>query len=254
MSEEDRQDARDAARLMHDYAVSIGLPELESDITIYLHEDRDELATIYARVTGWSLEESREHWEEGTAVAGIGWVVANPLRMRESSTRLWQLKKIMAHELFHTYQYGISSLSLRSSLDVVPEAGPRWSGEGIAEFFAYKAMDTGGVLDYARQRNSTQPWGFVEHGKYVDKPLKDMETWAGVSDARGNTYSLFLLAAELLASYAGEDALLRFYILMQPGSTWQEAFEQAFRMPVEEFYERFEEHRSTGFPKLNIPK
>ena len=38
----------------------------------------------------------------------------------------------------------------------------------------------------------------------------------------------------------------------QPG--WRLAFEAAFGMTIDEFYELFEEHRAAGFPEMEIPK
>ena len=130
--------------------------------------------------------------------------------------------------------------------DEVPFHGPSWATEGIAEFFAYKASDAGGVLSYDTKRANS-----VSHAKNMEKPLRGMETWEG--GLKGYSYDLPLLGAELLASYAGEDALLRFYMLQRPGTTWQEAFQGAFGMTVEEFYELFEEHRAAGFPDPEGP-
>ena len=235
------QDSVEGVRLMHEYALSVGLPDIEFDVEIYLYDDVDELCAIYSRLSG-----RPRTCKEGLAVAGTGYVVLDP------SGRGGRLNKIMAHELFHTYQHGFSELSVGSGVSEVPEAGPRWLAEGIAEYYAYRAMDAGGILDYERERDSTDPWGFVEHGKYVDKSLNNLETWTDITEARGSTYSLFLLAAELLASYAGERALIDYYVLLQPGTTWQQAFESAFGMTVEEFYVLFEAHRSAGFPEVDI--
>ena len=171
----------------------------------------------------------------------------NALRWEESNTSPESGKKILAHELFHLYQEEFSGFSLGSEDHEVPEAGPRWTTEGTAEYLAYRAMDAGGVLDYQTERNST----VVRHG--VDKPLSEMETLAGYRTARGNIYAYFLLAAELLASSTGQSSLIHYYMLQQPGTTWQEAFKIAFAMPVEEFYELFEEHRAAGFPGVDIP-
>ena len=40
---------------------------------------------------------------------------------------------------------------------------------------------------------------------------------------------------------------------MQPGTSWQMAFEAAFSMTVTEFYELFQEHRAAGLPQLDVP-
>ena len=56
--------------------------------------------------------------------------------------------------------------------------------------------------------------------------------------------ALSFLAAEWLADHAGERALLEYFRLLPPLDTWQEAFERAFGLTVDDFYERFEEYRA----------
>ena len=134
--------------------------------------------------------------------------------------------------------------------DEVPKAGPRWLAEGVAEYLAYRTVSAGGIIDFAAGRNAR----FVEKVRHIDEPLSDMETQTGFSGVGGSKYKYSLLAAELLASRTGERALIHYYTLTQPGTTWQEAFESAFGMTVEEFYELFEAHRAAGFPELDVPK
>ncbi len=244
----------EGTRLTHEYVVSLGLPEIRPDVEIYLHGDLDALASLYARLTGRSVEASREHWRNGFAEAGTvgipgSWsIVKTSLPSSVESAYLPNLTKISAHELLHAYQNELSGLPASGVPDdEVPFHGPRWATEGIAEFFAYKASDAGGVLSYDTKRANS-----VSHAKNMEKPLRGMETWEG--GLKGYGYDLPLLGAELLASYAGEDALLRFYMLQRPGTTWQEAFETAFGMTVEEFYGLFEEHRAAGFPEPGSPE
>ena len=203
------------------------------------------LASLYARLTGRSVEASREHWrngyvEEGTVgIPGFWIIVKTSHPSWVESAYLPNLTILSAHELLHAYQDELSGLPASGVPDdEVPFHGPSWATEGIAEFFAYKASDAGGVLSYDTKRANS-----VSHAKNMEKPLRGMETWEG--GLKGYSYDLPLLGAELLASYAGEDALLRFYMLQRPGTTWQEAFQSAFGMTVEEFYELFEEHRPT---------
>ena len=243
----------EGTRLTHEYVVSLGLPEIRPDVEIYLHGDLDALASLYARLTGRSVEASREHWrngyvEEGTVgIPGFWIIVKTSHPSWVESAYLPNLTILSAHELLHAYQDELSGLPASGVPDdEVPFHGPSWATEGIAEFFAYKASDAGGVLSYDTKRANS-----VSHAKNMEKPLRGMETWEG--GLKGYGYDLPLLGAELLASYAGEDALLRFYMLQRPGTTWQEAFETAFGMTVEEFYGLFEEHRAAGFPDPEGP-
>ena len=251
VSEEDRRNAIHAAGLIHDYAISMGLPEIGSELTMYIHDDLDALAAIYARLSGNSVRDAREFWENNGGVADDGWAIINRSSQRVQSELSRDLRLTIAHELFHVYQAELADLSMGAASDAVPQVGPRWLSEGVADYFTYRALNAGGVLDYECARGSVDPWGFVQHGKYVDRPLKEMETWAGFSGVRGNAYSYSLLAAELLTSFASEEAVLRFYQYLEPGITWQAAFQKAFRMPVEEFYIFFEEHGAAGFPRVS---
>ena len=130
----------------------------------------------------------------------------------------------------------MSGLSVGGGVNQVPKGGPRWLSEGTAEYFAYRALNSGNDFDYERKRNSTDPWGLVRQANYVDKSLNEMETWTGFVEVQGHPTDYAVMAAELLASGTGEASLIHYYTLTQPGTTWREAFKAAFGMPVEEFY------------------
>ena len=79
MSLADQQNAKHAVQLMHDYAVSLGLPEIEKDITFYLYHNHDALFAAYTRATGVSVDYARYHWGNGTGLGetGEGWAIVN---------------------------------------------------------------------------------------------------------------------------------------------------------------------------------
>ena len=248
---EDVEDVIEGTRLMHEYIESLDVPGIKEGFTVHLYRNQDELKTAYALTA-----EGGGGWVDqgGEGAAGKGYFFVNTLRWEERDRHSDLRKKISAHEVVHVLQTELVGVSYRSDDHSVPQIGPRWLREGIAEFLAYQALSAADVLSYDTKRNSTDPGGFVREGKYVDKPLPEMETRAGITAARGSTYKLFLLAAELLASGTGQSSLINYNTLLQPGTTWQQAFETAFGMPVDEFYELFEEHRAAGFPELDAPK
>ena len=43
---------RKGIRLMHDYAESLGMPEIEADVTVYVYRDIDKLVDAHHEVTG----------------------------------------------------------------------------------------------------------------------------------------------------------------------------------------------------------
>ena len=87
----------------------------------------------------------------------------------------------------------------------------------------------------------------------MEAPLSTMETRVGFNASGRHPYTYSALAAELLASRAGASALMRYYANVKRDSTWQVAFHKTFGMTIDQFYGLFEEHRSAGFPKLDIP-
>ena len=233
----------------------MGLPKIDGQITFYLYNYGDELVEAYIKETGWSLEQTRDSWENGIAVAGRNWIFLNPSAEWYTTAPRKSRMNVIVHELVHAgYQYGQSGLSVGGANSRVPDGGPLWLSEGSAEFLAYRAASADGVLSYQAERESKDPWGFVRQAQYIEKPLRELETWDRISSTRISAYPYSLMAAELLAAPAGQRALLDYYRLLQPGTTWQMAFEAAFGMTIDDFYTLFEEHCAAGFPELEIPK
>ena len=52
MSPELLSNVRKGIRLMHDYAESLGMPEIEADVTVYVYRDIDKLVDAHHEVTG----------------------------------------------------------------------------------------------------------------------------------------------------------------------------------------------------------
>ena len=235
----------EGTRLFHEYIESLGMPGKKEEVHFHLFHDQDKFIAAYEAATGGK---ANRNVMESSAVAGKGNINLNALRLEEQNTSLESLQKIIAHEMVHTLQHELAGVRGGSDDYSIPETGPRWLTEGIAEFLAFQAMSASDALGYDTKRI----WEFVEQGRRVDKLLSEMETLAGIKTARGSTYDYFLLAAGLLASRTDQSSLIHYYSLLQPGTTWQEAFETAFGLPVEEFYELFEEHRAAGSPKSNV--
>ena len=254
MSVADQQNARHAVQLVHDYAVSLGMPEIKEDITFYLYHNNDAVIAAYARVTGVSVGDARYGWDdvEGTGEAGEGWVFVYTSGSWVREDYPFNLMSLSAGEFVGALAYDLSDFFLGGEADEVPKGGPRWLSSGILTILEIKALEEGGVISYDTARNG--PFGLVESAKYVGKvPLSEIETWGGFIGIRGSAYNYSTMAAELLASLAGESSLIKYYANLKVGTTWQKEFQKSFGMTVEEFYQLFEEHRAAGFPDPNRP-
>ena len=82
----------------------------------------------------------------------------------------------------------------------------------------------------------------------VHNPVK-LEGLAGLSGAFAAgtwpTKALGFLAVERLADHAGDLAVFEYYRRLPEATSRDEAFEQAFGLTFEEFYEQFEAYRAT---------
>ena len=57
------------------------------------------------------------------------------------------------------------------------------------------------------------------------------------------------MAADWLVQRAGEPALFEYYRLLGSSATWEEAFEGAFGITIDDFYAAFAEYRAAGFER-----
>ena len=223
---------------MHEYATSFGLPEIDKEITFYLYHDVEGLIPVFEAVTGMNAERDR-NWSSG-AVAEV-WKGS----VFVTTSAFQNLMDVIAHEVSHAQRAAISGFEMSGGTHEVQSYGPTWLEEGVAYLHANLAMDLGGFLSWDGLRSRTVP------DKSNFPPLDRLETreqtWAVQA---GDWYGKW--AAELLASFAGEGALFRYHILLQPGTTWQEAFQEAFGMTINEFYVLFEAHSEAGFPKVEL--
>ncbi len=131
-----------------------------------------------------------------------------------------------AHEYFHVTQSYLAGDRFR---------GPVWLVEGSATY-AEEAYD--GDLEF---RRDIAPAGASHVASIRETELAD--------EVRLN-YHLGFLAADWLVGHAGERSLLQYYRLLPDHDSWEEAFAAAFGLTIDEFYERFKEHRMSVAPPL----
>ena len=264
---------------MYEFGKSLGMPDPEGRITVYVDNDFERLASYYSELTGWDLEKSRKSWEKGGGQSGRGWIIIGASPPGERIREPGWLVGIMAHELVHvSFQHGVAGLLT----DPTAFEGygavtvPRWLGEGMAVLLTELALAEHRGTDRSQQRK----WN-VSQATAIDVLLQDAETWpsgwAGdigpdgeLDEGRARIDCISrcgYVAVELLASRVGLGKLSDYFMYVEPGMVprrvsekdyprpgWREAFERAFGMTVEEFYELFEEHRAAGFPEVEVSK
>ena len=238
----------EGTRLMHELASSLGLTDIDEEIRFYLYPGVEGLAPVFDAVTGMQSKQVRPWWWQGNGKGQAAEAFRGNIFLTTSAFTSSSLMKIAAHELSHAQASAIAGFNNSGATSEVQTHGPVWLREGIAERHAYLAMDRGGAQSYSDYRSNAV--SYVRSRAFPQ--LMHLETHEQVWAVGHHTYGYFVLAAELLASYAGESALIEYFALLQPGTTWQEAFEAAFGVTVEEFYELFEEHRAAGFPKVEV--
>ena len=136
---------------------------------------------------------------------------------------------------------GASTPSWPGEVDL-PE--PLWLRDGTEEYaeYAHQGLDGDEDPDWLWSR-------FAASAVATTQPLASIERWS-VATGPFETSSLGFLASDWLADHAGEASLLEYYRLVPSSANWQEAFEGAFGMTVDDFYAAFEPYRREVAPVI----
>ena len=127
---------------------------------------------------------------------------------------------------------------LRMVSDIVfstASRAPVWVSDGLVKYATSAYQAHAGRLDLAEYRRRE-----VNVARITRSPLQDLAV-----DHPGAIPSLGFLAVEWLAERAGEPALFDYYRVLPPATSAEAAFEQAFGLTIEDFYEQFEAYRAT---------
>jgi hypothetical protein len=155
-----------------------------------------------------------------------------------------QTQKIIAHEIFHTFQYQMDGIISDGSVpfDQVRKAGPVWLLEGAAEMVGYRVLGDR-HLEFATYSASLANEKFK--AKPVTNPLDQLQT-VNQSNTAGAPYALYMVAADHLVSLApdGIKSLVTYYRSLGSGTAWPDAFQQAFGMTVDAYYANFATYKS----------
>jgi hypothetical protein len=150
-------------------------------------------------------------------------------------------QKIIAHEIFHTFQYQLDKLLTNGStpFSQVRPSGPVWLDEGAPETVGYHVAADRGLLGYPDALA-----GQIRQAKQIDTPLSSLQTLDQTQIP--GVYSLFHVAVDHLLSITpgGVAALTTYYDALGSGKAWPDAFAAAFGMTVDAYYANFAAYRS----------
>ena len=146
---------------------------------------------------------------------------------------------VLAHEYVHVLQHQLAAGA---------SPGPAWLTEGVAVYgealrraVIERGLTASEGLDGRRRQEAA---ALLLDGEVP--ALRSFETVA--DDAERIHYLLGFLAADRLAARSGVEALASYYRRLPSSDDWQEAFEGAFGIAIEDFYESFEAYRSEVAP------
>ena len=161
------------------------------------------------------------------------------------SNPFYKLEEAIAHEYFHVLQHQL----LEPMYYHTSEVEPYWLVEGMATYADHL---------YSQSRSDRRPFLGDRYTPYED--LADaineketinprfLENVAIASTFRDGyavnptyVYSIAFAGADFLVEKAGEDSVVEFWRLFPQRPTWEQAFEEAFGMGIEAFYDSFEE-------------
>lgn len=229
-------------RLMHDYAASLGMPEIEADVTVYVYRDMDKLVDAHHEVTGEPRDDIRKWVANRTGYAFDTDIFINASVLRKSPPD--DQTYIAAHELSHAQRNYLTRPHRTHRSGHTRYSEPTWFDEGIATYLGWHAVSADGTISYeARRKLAKEALDSVE----LDT-LKDLGTRGGFSLHGDNGFHYSMLAVDLLASHVGQSSLIGFYTSLELDVTWEERFESVFGISGEEFYATFEAHQEAGFP------
>lgn len=142
--------------------------------------------------------------------------------------------RLSAHEYVHIYQFqnGCGEGIVTGSPVV-----PRWLTEGEAEWLSYKAMKEAGLLPQA-----DIPQLILPPAKQVKGSLESFEN---PNNSDFSAYFLFNMAVDYLMKGKSVKTLDSFCANLGSGMSMPKAFETAFGITKEKFYEGFEAYRKT---------
>ena len=194
----------------------------------------------------------------GGAVVALMHGIASDLNLAESDY-------VIVHEYFHVLQgqlaTGFAQLDdgeIAWHTDISAR-GPQWLVEGTAQYADHA---------YSRSRIELRPY-LGREGRYA--PYKDLANFRarerldrldfttvysyqelGCIFDHESVYALGFAGTAFLLEQAAEDSYVKYWKLLWERPTWQQAFEEAFSIDINDFYSAFDEWLPSQLPPAEI--
>ena len=149
----------------------------------------------------------------------------------------------LTHQRFFNLYFGV----LRARVS----EGPQWLATGVFQYVPTLYAASVGWVSY----DSELRWRVTDaqYNPTLLSQLTDIESL--IAAGYNESWALAFVAVDRLIEQADEGALAEYYRLLprgdpnrldyEPGAgSWQAAFEQAFGLTIDEFYEQFAEYRA----------
>ena len=221
--------------------------------TVLVGENYRALAPVYRNVVGTRLS---NHYHP-QAKFTYAWVTSSTqgsavltLMYGLEADSFSSLKHYVAHEYFHVLQGQLASGFAELPDDEIGwhihsrSVAPQWLVEGLASYADHQ---------YTPSRSDRRPFlhdrytpfedlGWFQHNELLT--YGDLAKTVNYADAlcgfaEGYFYPLSFAATFFLAERAPEGSYVEFWRLLGEHSTWQRAFDEAFGISVNDFYEAF---------------
>ena len=230
--------------------------------TVVVGENYEAMAPAYREVTSLDLSHAARQNQKGRT---HGWVTYSPaggavVGLMYGHVAEWTLsnvKEIIAHEYFHVLQGQMASGFARMGSGEVAwgfqgNRGPTWLVEGLAIYADHMYTPTRPGrrsllmratpyedLAWQRARDSE---ALVDDLAMELARIEDREAFHGCA-VGWHSYALSFVAATFLVEEVAEEenAYVTYWKLLGERPTWQQAFEEAFGLSIEDFYTAFDE-------------
>ena len=249
VTDEDLQPLLRGLLAMHEYLTTLGVGEPKRVYTVNVHRNRQDLVALLENLVPesenradeirWLVEESDDY----------GYVYSNDVPLGARLVIYLGSRRYSGYDPDALLKSGVQMLH-RVVAPVWHGNHPAWMRYGGAELHETLSLLEAGLISDELARRQRRVYVSDVNVNY--NSLASLETQRDFEFA-GDTDAYSFLAAELLASRAGPDALLRFFENLQLGQSWKTIFKNVFGMSVDEFYVLFDTHRNAGFPLVSVP-